>query len=286
MNFIGQIAEDPSRLAIRPGAGMLEVESAGGRTVVTRAQANSPLKLLFPRTGCHSAWVYQSTYGGGLLGGDEVRLNVRVGAGATCLLGTQSATKIYPRLDGRGCRQSIDLKIEAGALAVVAPDPLVCFSGAELRQSQRFDLDATAGLVVIDALASGRRARGERWAMHRYESRSDIFVSGEHVFRDALRLDNADGPIDGRHRMGRFDCIVTVLLIGPALRTAVAKLLAQTDKKEFACSAPGPFVASPITGGLLLRSVGNGPESIGRWIREVLWFVPALLGDDPWARKW
>lgn len=286
MNFTGQIAKDPRQLAARAGAGMLEVELAGGRTVVTRARANSPLKLLCPRTRCHSAWVYQSTYGGGLLGGDEVSLDVCVGAGATCMLGTQSSTKIYPRLAGRGCRQSINLKIEAEGLAVVAPDPLVCYAGAELRQSQKFSLDDSAGLVLIDALASGRRARGERWAMHRYESCTDIFFGGEHVYRDALRLDPDDGPIDGWHRMGRFDCIATVVLIGAPLRSAVAKLLAQSHTKEFASSAPGPFVASPIAGGLLLRTVGNGPESIGRWLREVLWFIPALLGEDPWVRKW
>ncbi len=86
--------------------------------------------------------------------------------------------------------------------------------------------------------------------------------------------------------MGRFDCIATVVLIGVPLRSAVAKLLAQSQTKEFSSSAPGPFVASPIACGLLLRTVGNGPESIGRWIRKMLWFIPALLGEDPWARKW
>ncbi len=213
-------------------------------------------------------------------------LDVRVGAGATCMLGTQSSTKVYQRLDGKGCRQSLDVKIEADGLAVIAPDPLVCFAGAELRQSQRFSLDASAGLVLIDVLASGRRARGERWAMHRYESRCDIFVGDERVYRDALCLDPTDGPIDGWHRMGRFDCIATIVLIGPPLRSAVTKLLAQSQGREFAESAPGPFVAGPIPGGLLIRCVGNGPESIGRWIRKILWIVPALLGEDPWARKW
>jgi hypothetical protein len=34
------------------------------------------------------------------------------------------------------------------------------------------------------------------------------------------------------------------------------------------------------------RLLGASAEAVGRAIREYLAFVPALLGDDPWARKW
>jgi urease accessory protein len=44
--------------------------------------------------------------------------------------------------------------------------------------------------------------------------------------------------------------------------------------------------ASPISGGCILRLLGASAEVVGRAIRQYLAFVPALLGDDPWARKW
>ena len=45
--------------------GNLELASVGGRTVVTRACAGNPLKLLVPRPREHAAWVYTSSVGGG-----------------------------------------------------------------------------------------------------------------------------------------------------------------------------------------------------------------------------
>jgi hypothetical protein len=32
--------------------------------------------------------------------------------------------------------------------------------------------------------------------------------------------------------------------------------------------------------------IGTSVEAVGRAAREYLRFVPALLGDDPWSRKW
>ena len=52
---------------------------------------------------------------------------------------------------------------------------------------------------------------------------------------------------------------------------------------------PLSFAASPLPGGApgaVLRVAGPDAEHVGRWLRERLTFVPELLGDDPWARKW
>jgi len=31
---------------------------------------------------------------------------------------------------------------------------------------------------------------------------------------------------------------------------------------------------------------GRSVEQVGCRLRQMLGFVPALLGDDPWSRKW
>ena len=264
----------------------MEISLAGGRSVVWRCRANSPLKLLCPRTQSHASWVFVSTYGGGLVGGDQLQLDVKVGPAATALLATQSSTKVYPRRDGKGCGQTLTMSIAEGGLAVVVPDPIVCFAESDYVQRQRFDLKTSAGLVLIDSLSSGRRARGERWAMHRYEARNDVYVEGEHLFRDALILDPVDGPLSGVHRMGCFDCIVMVVLIGEPLKNVIAALSRDEAAGELHRQAPGPVALSPIRGGLILRAVADGPEAIGHWLRRLLDFVPPMLGEDPWARKW
>jgi hypothetical protein len=39
-------------------------------------------------------------------------------------------------------------------------------------------------------------------------------------------------------------------------------------------------------GGCAVRLAGQSVEQVGEAIKRLLAFVPARLGDDPWARKW
>ena len=67
-----------------------------GVTALTRVRAASPLKVLNPRNAGPSAWVYLATYGGGLLGGDALSVDVSVGAGAHALVADTSVNKSVP----------------------------------------------------------------------------------------------------------------------------------------------------------------------------------------------
>lgn len=78
-----------------PGSGWLRFAHVAGRTVLTRGSATSPLKLFNPRNAGASAWAYLATYGGGLVGGDQVRMRIEVGPQAAALVSTQASTKVY-----------------------------------------------------------------------------------------------------------------------------------------------------------------------------------------------
>ena len=81
---------------LAPAHGVLEVARVGGRSLVVDRRAASPLRLLCPRNAGNAAWTYTSTFGGGLVDGDDVRLRVGVGAAASALVATQASTKAYP----------------------------------------------------------------------------------------------------------------------------------------------------------------------------------------------
>src|SRR6516162_9504674 len=80
---------------VQPGAGTLQFEDVRGKTVLTRAIAASPLRVLNPKNAGESAWVYLATYGGGLVGGDALDISIDVGQGAAALVATQASTKVY-----------------------------------------------------------------------------------------------------------------------------------------------------------------------------------------------
>ena len=82
-------------MSAAPGTGLLDVVRVARRSTVRRAYATSPLRFLTPGNHGRAAWVYAASYRGGLLGGDALRLTVRVGSDASAFVSTQASTKVY-----------------------------------------------------------------------------------------------------------------------------------------------------------------------------------------------
>lgn len=268
---------------VAPGTGVLRVARWRDGSLVRTSCASSPLRLLTPRNHGQAAWIYTSTFGGGLLDGDSLHLTVDVEQGASAWLSTQASTKVYRSPAGESS-SGIDARLDADSLLIVAPDPVVCFAGARYRQHQRFFLDASAGLVLVDWYTSGRHARGERWAFDAYSTRTEVWRDGRLAWCDALRLHAADGSIAAR--IGRFDVIATIAIAGPALQHHAARVVADIGGVPVNRHSPAIVTASPIDGGCVIRLAGTSVETAARAIRGYLAFVPRLLGDDPWARRW
>ena len=266
-----------------PGSASLTFTRRGDRTVLTHAFARSPAKLITTRGNSATCWVYAATYGGGLLGGDDIQLRVDVTADARALLTTQASTKVYR--SPRRSRQSVNATVDSNALLAVVPDPIVCYADADFAQMQRYDLHATANLVVVDWMTSGRHASGERWAFSRYESRFDIRRNSQPIFFDGLVLErNLDAVAD---RMRRFDVLLTAVVTGPLVAGACRELIERMSEEPVAYSRDLVASAAPLRdGGALLRMAGASVEQIGRTLRNNLAFLAPLVGDDLWYRKW
>ena len=265
------------------GAASLTFTRSGPETVLTRAFATNPAKLITTRGRGRTCWVYAATLGGGLVGGDQLQMRADVTDGASVALTTQASTKVYRSL--QPVRQSLDATVGSGALLAVVPDPIVCFSGADFTQTQRYDLHADASLVMVDWFTSGRHANGERWAFVRYASRFDIRRASQRVFFDALELEASGDSVAGR--MGSFDVFLTAVVSGPLVAAAAMDIVSRVSREPIVRGARLAVSASRLRdGGALLRMGGSSVEQIGQTLRSHLAFLPPLLGDDLWSRKW
>jgi urease accessory protein len=265
------------------GTAHLQFTRDGSATVVTRSFAASPAKLIATKARAATCWVYAATLGGGLVGGDEIRLTIEVNAGASALLSTQASTKVYRSL--RPSKQTIDATIGERALLAVVPDPIVCFADADFTQRQTYDLRGDASLLVVDWMTSGRHASGERWAFSRYQSRLEILRDGQPVVFDGLVLErDLDSTAE---RMGRFDVILTAVITGPLVAVACQELVRRTSREPIAARPDMVVSAARLCdGGALIRMAGVSVEQIGQRLRNDLAFLSPLTGDDLWSRKW
>jgi urease accessory protein len=273
-------------IAPKTSCARLEVEIVDGASAITAAFAAAPLKLLTPRSRGPGVWACLSNYGGGFVAGDQARLDLKLGRKTRCFFGTQAATKIYRNSGLRPCGQFTHAELGENAVLVFAPDPVSAYAGSSYTQRQEFRLAAGAGLALVDWVSSGRAARGERWAFNHFASRNEVFVKDERVFLDSLSLARTADLASSPHRLGRFNCLALLLLLGEPLRAAAAGLLVDVSKRPVARRGSLVCSASPVADGALLRVAGEHVEDVGRELHRQLGFVRALLGDDPWARKW
>jgi urease accessory protein len=260
----------------------LSFRLAGARTVVEAAFATSPLRVLTPRNHGRAAWAYTSTLGGGLVDGDAVRLRVEVAPGAAAVLASQGQNRVYRSM--RGCRSELAAEVGEGGFLALLPDPTVCFAGACYRQKTELRLAPGATAVAVDVLASGRSARGERWAFQSYQGELTLSSADRLLVSERLLLDPAHGPL--AERLGRFDALCTVLLAGDGLRAEGAALARRIGALPLRPRADRVEQANELEGGaLLVRIAAVSLEDALHAVRGHLRFLPALLGDDPWARR-
>lgn len=260
----------------------MEVTTVCGQSAAVSSFASSPMKLLTPVARGKSVWAYTSSFGGGLVAGDQTQLSVKVSDGARCFLGTQSSTKVYRNPAALPCEHTTHATAGENAVLVFAPEPVQAFADSHYTQRQEFHLATSAGLVLLDWFSSGRAARGERWAFKHFESRNDLFIGGERALVDPILLNSEELAA----RMGRFNCLATLLLIGPPLKAASDVLLQQIAARPVEKRAALTASASPVRGGVLLRVAGEEVEAVRRELGGHLTFLRDILGDDPWARKW
>jgi urease accessory protein len=270
------------RPPVTSGQARLAVEMVFHESTITSAAASSPMKLLTPISRGKSAWAYTSSFGGGLVAGDRTQLTVTVSGGARCFFGTQSSTKVYRNPAVLPCDHATRAEVKEDSLLVFAPEPVQAFADSHYSQRQEFHLAPNASLVLLDWFSAGRTARGERWAFKHLESRNDVFIGGERALVDSILLSSEELAA----QMGRFNCLATLLLIGPAVKLAAEGLLQQIATRPVEKRSALTCSASPVSSGALLRVAGEEVEVVRRELGGHLTFLRDILGDDPWARKW
>ncbi|KAK5122133.1 hypothetical protein LTR85_004379 [Meristemomyces frigidus] len=220
----------------KPGHGTIYLALLPPSTPRLRtASYQYPLKLVSPApTGTagdpshlvHT--VYLLTYGGGLVAGDSIDLNVTLEATTRLALLTQGSTKLF-KSPGREMlsKQCMTVNLAPGSALCYLPDPVQPFARSCFEQSQVYNVVTAPGdeqnpgnLCALDWVCNGRPANGENWSACRYGSRNEIYLVQEDgkrrlLLRDNVLLDDhgSDGNISTR--MSDLAVFGTLILHGP-----------------------------------------------------------------------
>ena len=267
----------------RRGVLSYEFERAGPRTILTRSSCTSPWHHFPPSylddSGCVYTWLVNPS--GGLVGGDHVSVEAQLHAGTHVLMTSPSANRVYRSLS-EPVLQEIRLSVGPEARLEWLPEVTIPFAGSRIRQSIHVDLAPGATVVLWDAIASGRVARGERWAFASVENEICIRTSlgGSVVERYRLvpgRLPESIGLV------GSWDYVASLFVIGDAVKADVWKRLDVVlaaileQRPGLVLGAVSTLATSGLAVKLVARSAPDLTETLeALWaaVREELWNLP------------
>ena len=130
---------------------------------------------------------------GGPLGGDELALDVRLGAGASLQLRSAAAMVVQAGHPPAAARWTVTAALADGAVLDWHPEPTVVCDGAELRSTMTVALEHGARAVLREEVVLGRA--GQRGG--RFTGELIVELAGAPLLAHTLLLDGADPVLDG-----------------------------------------------------------------------------------------
>jgi len=251
---------------IRADGGVRLVFGATGRgTRAIVATESGGYRTRFPASFDGTCEAILINTGGGMAGGDRMRVDALAAAGTQVALTTQAAEKVY-RAQGEPTRVAVDLKLAPGASLAWLPQETILFDGARLSRTLDVSMPGDAELVICETLVFGRTAMGETMQTGALHDRWRIRRDGRLVFAEDVRLDGDLSHLLKRPALGGGAGVVaTVLALMPGITMRIDEL------RGTLADAPGECGASVVDGMLVARFLA--PDS--RMLRAAL--APFLL---------
>lgn len=251
----------------------LEIARDGrGASRLRRAEHEGPLRVqrpFYPEGADGPCHVYVLHPPGGVVGGDTLALDVKLGRGAAALLTAPGASKLY-RADARrfaagrapGSALTQRFRVQAGAILEWFPHESIVYDGAHASLRTHVELERGATYAGWELLCLGRPACGESFT--RGELRSELAISRarELAFIERGLFRGGDALLRARFGLAGHPVLATFVLAAPGVSASWVAAL-----REALAAESGLFAATLVSGVLVLRFLGDSTRE-GRSLFE------------------
>ncbi len=253
---------------------------ASGATSLTRRAHRGPYLVqrpFFPegREVCH---VYLLHPPGGLVGGDHLRLDLRVESGARALVTTPAAGKAYRTLGPRA-RQTSALAVDGGAALEWLPQETIVYDGADVELATQVDLAPGARFFGAETICFGLPARGAPFQRGACRQSWALSRAGVPLLIERARFDGGGEVQSGRWGLGGAT-VLTSIVASPAPDAGTVDRLQAASR-----DLPGGDRAGATVLGdsevLVIRHLGSGAERARAFVHHTWAALRGSLFDRP-----
>jgi urease accessory protein len=249
----------------------------GERTVIERRRHRGPLLVQRPfhpeSDGTCHAYVLHPP--GGVVGGDSLSISVDVRSGASALLTTPAAAKLY-RSNGSTATLEQTFDVNDGASLEWMPQETIAFGGSRATSKTVVRLAPHARYLGWEITCLGRPASGDDFSTGTYRQCTEIWQSGRLVLVDRTHADE-NRPLR-RETWGWGGRSVYATLFASGISDSLLRTLRERVRPERDGEL---FAVTSLSGLLVCRWLGTSSERARRAL-VAAWNVirPELLGKS------
>ena len=239
--------------------------------------------------GPDCAHIYVLHPPGGIVSGDELRIDVQAKSDSACLLTTPGAGRIYRARENLSRQyQRISLCVEEAASIEWFPLETIVFPGADVALETSIELAEGAHCAAWEITSFGLPANAEAFDRGSFEQRYQVTRSGRPVFLDRFELNPANREMLHAGAGLRGEPVYGFLLMGPFSdgpdEALLAALLEDAASGGYAGEAGISRVGDFYVGRYLGGSAERARKCFQRWWTRLR---PPLLGREASApRVW
>lgn len=252
----------------------LELDVRAGKTALVRKRQVGPLtvqRAFYPEGNvCHLYLLHPPA---GLVGGDRIDIELSLASGASALITTPGAAKLYRSAHATAVVKQ-RLKVGSGGLLEWFPQESILFPGAQARSETRVDLAGDAGFMGWEISCLGRPVIEERFDTGVADLIYRLCRDGRPLLEDRLRVGDGRG-LEGPSRLRGFPVLGTFVATPAGTRDLDSAREALTACADF------PLGFTLIEDLLVARCLAPLVEPANRIFRS-LWGIlrPRMLGRD------
>ena len=229
--------------------------ASGERTQAIERAESGGYRVRFPRIAQTCEAVLINT-GGGMAGGDRMRVDISLDGGAAAAVTTQAAEKIY-RSQGALTEIEIDLNLAPGSRLDWLPQEMILFCGSRWRRNLTADIAADASLTIAESIVFGRVAMNEFIDRGFCHDRWRIRRDGKLVFAEDMRLDgNPAGLLAAKASGNGARALATILHVAPNADQRIE------EARDLLAGASSECGASAWNGMLVVRLLSRDAQAL------------------------
>lgn len=255
-------AEDQWRASLK--LGFLYAE---GKTILKDRQFEGPLRVqrpFYPQSQkiCHTYIIHPP---GGIVGGDQLLLDIQLSPNSWGLVTTPGATKYY-RSKAKTAIQRTRLRVQKEAVLEWLPQENILFNGTFCNTLVRVDVEKGASFIGWDITCLGRPASGQTLQQCKIRNYLELWRGSKPQYLDRTRY-TTDHPVMDATWGLRSHPVTATMLCSKSDASLVNKVRESITK-----SSDSLFAVSNVNGILVQRYLGNSVEEAKSLFR-IAWQV-------------